>query len=383
MEDISKRTIRLLAFVQRDIIQHLGFGLVAYVIIFCCFAVFAWYEGKVELLATLDYQAEAFWKVFSESLLFTLLMGVPVYFCYGSLYWLEIHKWLLRPIISKKVLRAGEFYLFLFACALFAIAFGLLYSTFFRHIFDMVNMSWFVIAAIIYILTISVTGASFSLRNLKRLRALERLERQQAIHRQRTAEQQLAFIKHQIRPHFLFNTLANLQILAKQKSDRLPDLMTQLTRLLRHLIYQTDDKLVALEKELKFITSYVDLQELSMPKYTNLHFEISGEIPLGRKIAPMILLIFIENCFKHYDKISSKGKAIEINIHLEEGLLELRTENTIRPNAKNESGNGLEEESLGIKAILKNLTLVYQDQYIYEVEKTSHLYRTVLQLPLL
>jgi sensor histidine kinase YesM len=382
MNAITKRSARLIALLKKDIVQHLSFAAFVFVIIFCCLAIFAWYQGKAELLETIDYQRQAFWRILIESLLFTLFLGVPVNVCLLLVYKGRFQLFFHKRIWSDRQLKGWGFYWFLFFSSLVALGFGWLYAFIFPHIFSIIDPTWYVLAAIIFILSLCITGASFSIESIEKNRELERMARQEAIRKQREAERQLAFIKKQIRPHFLFNTLTNLQILAKQKSDDLPELMGQLTHLLRHLIYRTDDALVPLERELEFITSYIKLQELSMAKDTKLSLCIDSGFPAYARIAPMILLIFVENCFKHYDKRSSRQKLIEISIRHEEGLLVLETCNTFKPNTQNEAGYLQEEGSVGVKSALENLQLIYGDRFVYRSEVRDRLYCVHLEIPL-
>jgi len=232
------------------------------------------------------------------------------------------------------------------------------------------------------LLILATTGISFSKEAIEQNRELERLERLDAIRRQKEAERQLGFIKKQIRPHFLFNVMANLQILAKQKSDRLPELIGQFSNLLRHLIYRTNERLVPLEQELEFIRSYVGLQELSLRKNTRLELHIAKDLPVQKRIAPMILLLFVENCFKHYNKSEPTEKLIHISITREGENLVLQTRNTFKVNARNEDNLPREEGGVGQKSALEHLRLLYKNQFVLESHVEDNLYILNLKIPL-
>jgi sensor histidine kinase YesM len=379
MSTISRNSAKLFLFLKKDVVQHIGFGAFVYVIVFSSFAILNATSGS----SGKTFQ-QAFWQIVIEAFLYTLLMGIPVYF---NLFFIfkgriqELTKW---RIFSESQQKGWGFYLFLLFSLISALLFGLLLTPILQgDLFEILkNPKWFENVLVISLLILSTAGVSFSKDAIEQNRELERLERRDAIRKRKEAERQLGFIKKQIRPHFLFNVMANLQILAKQKSDKLPDLMGQLSNLLRHLIYRTNEKLVPLEQELEFIKSYVGLQELSLRKNTKLELQIANNLDGNNLIAPMILLSFIENCFKHYNKSEAGEKLIQIDIGKQKDYLTLNTKNTFKINARNEDNFQKKDGGVGQKSAIEHLKLLYKDQYLLKTETKGNIYEVHLEIPL-
>ena len=331
---LTKAQAKLYRLLRKDIIQHLMFGGTVLIVVFCYLAIHAWYQGKAELLETFGYKREAFFKVFREALGYTL--GFPVYFNLFFVYQGRLQTLLGRSIFPRARLKDWSFYLFLFLSSITALIFSLLSMPIIRSAFDIVNQEWYELTIVILFFILCTTGVSYTKQAIERSRELERKARLEAYRRRREAERELQFIKKQIRPHFLFNTLANLQVLARRKADNLPELIGELSRLLRHLVYKTNEKLAPLEDELNFIESYISLQRLQLSRNTELLLETEGEVKALHRIAPMILLLFVENCFKHYNSKGPGKKLIHIHFQIEEDYLYATIRNTFKPNARDE-----------------------------------------------
>lgn len=203
------------------------------------------------------------------------------------------------------------------------------------------------------------------------------------IRRRRTVEEALQHIKARIRPHFLFNALQNLKILAQQKSEELPALMNQLSRLLRYTFTEADRKKVTISKEIEFITSYLALEKLNLNK--NIHFTYQNNInpdALQKEIAPMLLLVIVENCFKHYNKCSRDAQMIDIQIEATTDFLILNTQNTFDLGFKNEHAD-TETNGFGLKWVEEHLTLLYANQYILNFgQQADNRFFVKLKIPL-
>ena len=203
------------------------------------------------------------------------------------------------------------------------------------------------------------------------------------IRRRRTVEEALQLIKARIRPHFLFNALQNLKILAQQKSDELPVLMNQLSRLLRYTFTEADRKKVTIAKEIEFITSYLALEKLNLNSDIQFSFEcrISPDA-LQKEIAPMLLLVIVENCFKHYNKSSHDTQTIDIQIDATTDSLILNTQNTFDLGFKNEHSN-IESNGFGLKWVEEHLRLLYPNQYTLNFgQQTDNRFFVKLKIPL-
>src|SRR5580692_867638 len=107
---------------------------------------------------------------------------------------------------------------------------------------------------------------------------------------------ELAFLKSQINPHFLFNSLNSIYALAYQRSETTPDAILKLSEIMRYMLYESNDNKVDLEKELQYLQSYIDLQKIRFGNKAYIDFKVQGEIG-SQKIVPLLLIAFIENAF--------------------------------------------------------------------------------------
>lgn len=380
---LTKAQAKLYRLLRKDIIQHLMFGATVLAVVFCYFAIHSWYQGKAELLETFGYKREAFFKVFREALGYTLLLGLPVYFNLFFVYQGRLQTLLGRSIFPRARLKDWSFYLFLFLSSITALLFSLLYVPIIRTAFDIVNHEWYELTLVILFFILCTTGVSYTKQAIERSRELERKARLEAYRRRREAERELHFIKKQIRPHFLFNTLANLQVLAHRKSEYLPGLIGELSRLLRYLVYQTNEKLVPLEDELRFIKSYLELQRLQISKNTELAYKQEGEVLHKHRIPPMVLLLFVENCFKHYGVNADKKKFIRLHFRAENGQFHARIDNSYKANFRNEDTMALQAgKGVGLRTATENLDLVYKKNYTLDIRADAGVYSVFLQVPL-
>ncbi|RYY85109.1 MAG: histidine kinase, partial [Chitinophagaceae bacterium] len=124
-------------------------------------------------------------------------------------------------------------------------------------------------------------------------------------------------LKSQIAPHFLFNTLNNLYGLAVAKSDKLPDLMLRLSDLLRHSLYETQKPFVMLADELQMLKGYIDLESLRLEESLKLEFDNAAANDRSHHIAPLLLIVFVENAFKHAKLIQTGAIEIYVGAKLE------------------------------------------------------------------
>lgn len=187
-------------------------------------------------------------------------------------------------------------------------------------------------------------------------------------------ETELLFLKSQMNPHFFFNTLNNIYGLAYQKEDSAPTAILKLSEAMRYIIYETQSERVTLNKELQFINNYIKLERLRLLNKNNLNFQNEVGLHTG-KIAPLILLPFIENCFKHSNIDESEQSEINISIWIENHYLNLSCGNTISKKANYKEGG------IGTKNVMKRLELLYGDNFSLEKEENENNYFIQLRIP--
>lgn len=184
-------------------------------------------------------------------------------------------------------------------------------------------------------------------------------------------------LKSQIAPHFLFNTLNNLYGLAVDKSDKLPDLMLRLSDLLRHSLYETQKPLVCINDELNVLKSYIQLESVRLEEDLKLQFDNTVPEESKQQIAPLLLIVFVENAFKHAKLVQTEAVNIYIKTTLENNWFSLMVKNNYHRDNKS-SNNGI-----GLMNVKRRLEVLYPNwQHQLVISKDEEFYTTVLELQL-
>ncbi len=183
-------------------------------------------------------------------------------------------------------------------------------------------------------------------------------------------ETELKYLKAQINPHFLFNTLNNLYTLALKKSDKAPRVIDKLAGMLRYISYEANQEKVPLQKEIENLENYISLEKIRHGSRLEVKFDLKGNVE-NLEIAPLILLPFVENSFKHGISQEIADCWIRINISIVKSELEMKVENTVSNN-HNEQANG--EGGLGLKNVRRRLDLIYPNKFTLNIsQKDTHL----------
>jgi len=192
-------------------------------------------------------------------------------------------------------------------------------------------------------------------------------------------EAELKLLKAQIHPHFLFNTLNNLYALALEQSGSTAEGILKLSNLLDYMLYECNVPMIALDKEIKLIDNYIELEKLRYGQRLDVDFRVSGN-PSGKRIAPMLILPFVENSFKHGS--STKLARTKIRIDLEVGVnaIDLEVENA-RTNQVTQDTQGY-SEGIGLKNVRRRLDLLYPGRYSLEINESETTFRIRLNLEL-
>jgi len=185
---------------------------------------------------------------------------------------------------------------------------------------------------------------------------------------------ELSFLKSQINPHFLFNTLNNIYALVLKKSSDAPNAVLMLSDIMRYMLHDSNHTRVLLEKEIDYLSNFVKLQQLRLGKGVNVDITVNGA-PNGLEIAPMLLIPFVENAFKH-GELQQKDAYIMIKLDIVPGEINFKVENVLRKKKeKTISGIGLDN-------LQKRLALIYPGQYELERKEHGNTYICKLKLQL-
>ena len=178
---------------------------------------------------------------------------------------------------------------------------------------------------------------------------------------------ELKALKAQVNPHLLFNSLNSIYALALKKSDQAPEVILKLSSVLRYMIYESNEQGVELKKEIIFIRDYIDLQKLRTKNPDSVKLNITGDIK-DQKIAPLILIVFIENAFKHGVKGDTVNQFIRINIKVTDSEIQFFSENNIGHVDETEQH---EYKGLGLENVKRRLELLYNENHDLKLSKTS------------
>ena len=182
----------------------------------------------------------------------------------------------------------------------------------------------------------------------------------QSERRQKEVEAELAWLKNQINPHFLFNTLNNISSLAQIDGDETQEAIMQLSDLLRYAMYETNKPKVRLDGEVEFMRNYIDLMKLRCNEMTTVSAQFAISEPQA-EVAPLLFISLIENAFKH-GMNSNAPATIDIRLEQQDDTLVFRCDNTNNPKpTKDRSGSGI-----GLENTRRRLDLLYPGRYTWE-----------------
>lgn len=185
---------------------------------------------------------------------------------------------------------------------------------------------------------------------------------------------ELSYLKAQINPHFLFNTLNNIYSLSICESKQTPEAILKLSSIMRYVIQDAEAEKVPLEKELDYLTDYIALQQLRSNNNLKVSFTITGDVH-KQVIAPLLLINFIENAFKH--GVSNHVACfVHITITIIENQLTLEVYNRITDADKAETN------ATGSNNTKRRLLLQYPDKHVLTIDEKDGIYKITLQLNL-
>ena len=184
---------------------------------------------------------------------------------------------------------------------------------------------------------------------------------------------ELAMLRSQINPHFLFNTLNNIDTLVEEDPAQASDSIIKLSDIMRYMLYDANNENVLLSNEIEYLESYISLQQLRIHDQEYIRFETKGDYP-NRNIAPMLFIPFVENAFKHGKKnVISPGVTILLEYNRQFIKFEVK-------NYYDEPDSGREsvKEGIGLKNIRRRLELLYPDKHDLGIRSNNGVYHVML-----
>jgi sensor histidine kinase YesM len=185
---------------------------------------------------------------------------------------------------------------------------------------------------------------------------------------------ELDLLKQQLDPHFFFNTLNNLYALSLQQSKQTPESILQLSELMRYVIYKGNEVTVPVREEIKYITDYMQLQQIRLKMPLDLQFtrHIGND---NQAVTPMLLIVFIENAFKHGIEPADGPAFLHLHLACTERQLYFSCENSFEPGAMGHTGIGLDN-------LQKRLALLYPGRHVLKTAVKNHTFKAEMQLDL-
>ena len=196
----------------------------------------------------------------------------------------------------------------------------------------------------------------------------EQLEKQ-------AVQAELYYLKSQINPHFLFNTLNNIHTLVYKQAPAAPEAVMRLASLMRYMIYESNAPMVPLSREIKYLQDYVSLQQLRYKKAPVVDLEIEGDTA-SCHIAPLLFIHLLENAYKHSPARLEPGD-IQMSVKIKENTLTFSIQNPIGIN----QDDMLEEPGgIGLQNVRKRLALLYPGQHNLEINSTGEMFNITLKI---
>ncbi|GAB3547828.1 sensor histidine kinase [Spirosoma fluminis] len=188
---------------------------------------------------------------------------------------------------------------------------------------------------------------------------------------------ELKLLKSQINPHFLFNTLNNLYVLTLSHSEKAPQMVHKLSELMSYMLCDSNQAEVSLAKEIQYIQNYIDLERLRYGDRLEVHF-VNYANEATHLIAPLLLLPFVENSFKHGARNQLQDSWIHIDLEVINDMLILKVENNKPPHQPKKT----ESPRLGLENVVKRLSYLYPDRHSLQLFDEADTYMAVLKLSL-
>jgi len=189
-------------------------------------------------------------------------------------------------------------------------------------------------------------------------------------------ESQLQLLKAQVHPHFLFNTLNNIYSFTQNTSPVASKLVMGLSDILRYMLYECKQSLVSFSKELKMTEEYINLEQIRYGNKLELHIDVPEDTD-GLYIAPLLLLPFIENCFKHGTSNILENPWLNLHISIQENVMRMKL-----LNGKSDSGRPFHIPGIGIENARRRLELLYPNKHELIINSEEEVFIVNLKLVL-
>ena len=247
--------------------------------------------------------------------------------------------------------------LVIYGCLIFLLSFNI-------SVMPPMSKNFLFILILVFLVAGVISFVSLLNHNFKTVSRNKELENKILATSLQLKEQELHYLKMQIHPHFLFNTLNTIYGFALKQSTQTPEIILKLSNLLDYILYQVNKPKVSLKEEVLHIKEYVELEKIRFQDTLKVIF-VSSEIKKEIQIAPMLLIPFVENAFKH-GTLEEGFLRIEIKVSVIENQLNFSIKNSFMNDETNNKNKGI-----GLENIRKRLQLHYKNNYELSIENTN------------
>lgn len=203
-------------------------------------------------------------------------------------------------------------------------------------------------------------------KSLRDKEAMKELERQ-------NLQSQLEYLKYQINPHFFMNTLNNIHALVDIDAEKAKQIIVELSRLMRYVLYESNNRTILLEKEVQFLKHYVELMRIRYPESVHIALSLPEETHKV-SVPPLLFISFVENAFKHGVSYQ-KESYISISLKLEEGKVVFHSLNSCSGRSEDQ------HHGIGLENIRKRLNLLFGEEFTLVIEEKENTFEVLLRIP--
>ncbi len=256
--------------------------------------------------------------------------------------------------------------LLIYTCLIFILKFN-------TNLMPPMSKNFFFILLLVFLVVGIISFVSVLSQNFKTATANKELQNKILETQLQLKDQELHYLKRQLHPHFLFNTLNTIYGFALKQSQQTPEIILKLSNLLDYILYQVNKPMVSLKEEVLHIKEYIELEKIRFQDNLRVKF-IASEIDERIQVAPMLLIPFVENAFKH-GSIVNDFLRLEIEIMMDDNQMTFKISNTFIE-SKEEAISG----GIGLENIRKRLDLNYANNYSLKAQVTDNWYNLELKI---
>ncbi len=184
---------------------------------------------------------------------------------------------------------------------------------------------------------------------------------------------ELQLLQSQLSPHFLFNTLNNLYGLSMSDHKKIPALLLKLSELLRYTVYDAKELFVPLENEINYLENYIAFEKIRLGNRLSLSYSLQSVKGSSMAIAPMLLIVFVENAFKHSKNSDSENVIIDMNLKVVDNAIHFFITNSFKPVPTGIIANKT-QSGFGLDSVRKRLDLLYKNRHKLKIIKTNNIF---------